>query len=235
MYNDIDNDDYKSLKIYVAFDDSYVEYHSEGDKDKILSIKEYLDMIKPCLSNIMNDHEDEWKIQLSMRINSVNSVGFKDSGDSNKPRIMYTNSDNVFIMIGYETDEFIEKLFKSLLERYQQGLEENTREGSVYVFYSVDLLHYIDLLHYRHHKISLNRGGSHIDSPKWLKNKNATISPKNNDDKCFQYAVTVALNYRKINNHPKEIYSNTPFINRYDWNEIEFLSHTKIGISCSYL
>ena len=34
-------------------------------------------------------------------------------------------------------------------------------------------------------KISLNRGGSYIDSPKWLKNKNATINPKNKDDKCF--------------------------------------------------
>ena len=27
---------------------------------------------------------------------------------------------------------------------------------------------------------------SYIDSPKWLKNKKATINPKNNDDKCFQ-------------------------------------------------
>ena len=34
-------------------------------------------------------------------------------------------------------------------------------------------------------KISLNRGGSYIDSPKWLKNKNAAINPKNKDDKCF--------------------------------------------------
>ena len=34
----------------------------------------------------------------------------------------------------------------------------------------------------------------------------ATINSKNNDEKCFQYAVTVALNYQKINNHPEEIY-----------------------------
>ena len=34
-------------------------------------------------------------------------------------------------------------------------------------------------------KISLNRGGSYIDSPKWLKNKNAAINPKSKDDKCF--------------------------------------------------
>ena len=35
----------------------------------------------------------------------------------------------------------------------------------------------IDLLHYNLHKISLNRGGSDVDSPKWLKNKNLTINP----------------------------------------------------------
>ena len=44
-------------------------------------------------------------------------------------------------------------------------------------------------------KVSLSRGGSYIDSPEWLKKKKATINPKNKDDKYFQYAVTVALNY----------------------------------------
>ena len=28
--------------------------------------------------------------------------------------------------------------------------------------------------------------------------KNATINPKHNDDKCFQCALTVALNYEQI-------------------------------------
>ena len=67
------------------------------------------------------------------------------------------------------------------------------RERSGFVFDSVDLLHY------RVHKISLNRGGSYIDSPEFLKNKRATINPNNNDDKYFQYAITVGLNYQKSN------------------------------------
>ena len=36
----------------------------------------------------------------------------------------------------------------------------------------------IDLLYYKLHKISLNRGGSYIDSPKRLKDKKASINPK---------------------------------------------------------
>ena len=61
--------------------------------------------------------------------------------------------------------------------------------GSEFIFDSVDALHY------NLNKVSLNRGGSYIDSPKWLKSKKATINPKNMDDKCFQYALTVALNH----------------------------------------
>ena len=50
-------------------------------------------------------------------------------------------------------------------------------KGSEFVFDSTDLLHY----HFQ--KIILNRGGSYIDSPKWLKNIKATINLKNNHDK----------------------------------------------------
>ena len=62
-------------------------------------------------------------------------------------------------------------------------------KGSEFIFDSVDLLYC------KFHKISLSRGGSYIDSPKWLKNKTATINPKHNDGKCFQYAITAALHH----------------------------------------
>ena len=74
---------------------------------------------------------------------------------------------------------------------------------------------------------SLSRGGSYIDSPKWLKNKKATINPKNNDDKCFQYALTVALNYEQIKDHPERISNIKLFIDQYNWKEIDFPSHSK--------
>ena len=77
-------------------------------------------------------------------------------------------------------------------------------------------------------KISLNRGGSYIDSPEWIKNKKATINPKNKkDDKCFQYALTVALNHEKIKDHPERISKIKLFIDHYNWNEIDFPSTGK--------
>ena len=57
----------------------------------------------------------------------------------------------------------------------------------------------VDLLYYKCHRISLNWGGWYKDSPKWLKNKKATINSNNdNDEKCFQYAGTVVVNHESI-------------------------------------
>ena len=44
-------------------------------------------------------------------------------------------------MMGSETDEIIKKLFESLLQKYQEGLEESMK-GSGFIFDSVDLLYY---------------------------------------------------------------------------------------------
>ena len=76
-------------------------------------------------------------------------------------------------------------------------------------------------------KISISKGGSYIDSPKWLKDKKSTINSKNNDYECFQYAVTLALNFYKINNHPERISKIKPFIEEYNWKDIDFPSTSK--------
>ena len=75
-------------------------------------------------------------------------------------------------------------------------------------------------LHFKLHKVDLNRGRSYINSPMWLKNKKATINPKNmNDNRYFQYDLTVALNYEKIKNHPERTKNIEPFIDQYSWDE----------------
>ena len=118
---------------------------------------------------------------------------------------MHTKGNNVEIETGSETNEIIEDLFESFLRKYQEGLEESMR-GREFVYDSVDVLYY------NLNKVSLSRDGSYIDSPKWLKHKKATINPKNEDDKCFQYALTVALNYEQIKDHPERISKIKPFL-----------------------
>ena len=85
----------------------------------------------------------------------------------------------------------------------------------------------VNFLYYDFNEISLNRGGSYIDSPKWLKDKKSTINPKNNDDKYFQYVVTLALNFNKIKKDPQRISKIKPFIDQYNWKDIDFPSTSK--------
>ena len=93
--------------------------------------------------------------------------------------------------------------------------------GSSFIFERVDLLYY------HLHKISLNRAGSYIDSPEWLKNKGVTINPKNkNDDECSKYVLTVALYHEEIGSNTERITKIKPFINTYNWKDIKFPSHS---------
>ena len=187
-----------------AFNNNYTQYESKGNKDKILTTSEYLHMIRSYLSDIINDlkTQGEWRIhsgntitehktQGQWKIHLAMAINFIFSKDSDETRTMRTKSDNIEIMMGSETDEIIEELFKSLLKKYQEGLEESMK-GSEFTLDIVDVLYY-DL-----NKISLSRGGSYIDSSEWLKNKKATINPKSNYDKCFQFALAVRSNYQNI-------------------------------------
>ena len=165
---------------------------------------------------MINNHKthEEWTIQLTMQIIFISSL------DTGEFHIMHSKSNNVEILMGIETDDIIKEFFKSLKERYQKGLETKMK-GSQFIFENVDLLYY------HLHRISLNRGGSYIDSPSWIKNKKATINPKSKDNKCLRDAITAALNHEKIKNHPERISNLKPFFDQYNWKDIEFPSQSK--------
>ena len=77
---------------------------------------------------------------------------------------MHTKSDNIEIMMGSETDEIREETSESLLQRHQERLEQSMK-GNEFIF---DIA---DVLYHNLNKISLNRDGSYIDSPKCWKTK----------------------------------------------------------------
>ena len=106
---------------------------------------------------------------------------------------MHSKNDNIEIMINDEADEVFE-LFDLLKNRYQNNLE--SIKGSEFV------LDYVHLLYYKCHNINPNCNRSYIDSPDWIKTKKTTINPINKKDKCFQYTVTVVLNYEEMKKDP---------------------------------
>ena len=134
---------------------------------------------------------------------------------------MHTRSDNEEFMNGSDTDEIIKGPFESFLQKYEENLQEKMK-GSDFEFDGVNFLYY------DFNKISINRSGSYIDSPKWLKNKKSIINPKNNDYQYFQYAVvTLALNLDRIISHPERISKIKHFIEQYNWKDIDFPSTSK--------
>ena len=213
--NVVDDDYYKPILVKSSFKDNYKYYESRGDKDKKLSVKQYLYKIMPYLSDLINDHKairnesNEWKIQINMHVNFISS---KDTGEI---CTIFVWSDNEEIRPGNETDDIIKGLLNSFLNNYQK---EDTvlREGSGFVFESVDLLSYT------FHKTSLKRGKSCIKSFEWVLRKRAVINKKNKDNRCFQYSITAALNHQNIENHPERISNIKTFINQYNWEGINF-------------
>ena len=163
-------------------------------------------MIRPYLVDMINNHKNqsEWKIQLTMAINFISS-----KPDSNETRIMHTKSNNTEIMIGSDTNDVIEELYKSLLDKNQENLEEKM-SGSEFVFDAVNLFYY------HLNKISLNRGTSYIPTFKWLDNKKATINPKNDDNNCCIYSFVITQDHKQIKDHPERISNIMLHINKYN-------------------
>ena len=68
--NENDDDYYKTILVKSSFDEGYKEYESRGDKNKTLSIEQYLNKIMQHLKELINNHKaikissNEWKIQL---------------------------------------------------------------------------------------------------------------------------------------------------------------------------
>ena len=211
----IDKDHYKPTLVKSGYNGNYAQYESKGDK--ILTLKGYLALIEKYLRELINYYKNkgEWKVQL---IAEINFISLKPGSD--ETRTMHTRSDNIEITIGNDNDDITEEFFKSFIQKYEENLQNKVR-GSDFEFDGVNFSYY------DFNEISLNRGGSYIDFPKWLKDKKSTINPKNNDDKCFQYAITLALNLDKINRDPQRISKIKPFINQYNWKDIDFLPTNK--------
>ena len=68
------------------------------------------------------------------------AINFISSKDSDETRTIHKKSHNTEIMTSSETDDIIKKHFVSILQKYQEGLEENIRGSK---FFLTVLIYYI--------------------------------------------------------------------------------------------
>ena len=147
-------------------------------------------------------------------------VKFMCITEKEKSRTFYVNSDNEEIRSTDNTNDAINKLIESFLSNYQKE-KQVLRNISDYTYDSVDMLG----IHF--HDIKLKRGKSYLESPKRSADKKVAIRPKNTkDNKCFESAITVALNHREISKNPQRISKIRPHINKYNWKDIDFPAGT---------
>ena len=172
---------------------NYIEYKSKGDRYENLSPKEYLDVIRPYLTDLINEHKPtaelnntnnsnnekndraEWKIQLVMQNNFISDKDFEDTCT------IYSASKPVEIFMGSDTENIIDTLFNTILNRIQEAMETSNERGSGFTHDNVGLLYY----HFQ--RIDITRAESYIVSPDWIASKKTTINPKNEkDNECFK-------------------------------------------------
>ena len=115
---------------------NYIEYGSNCDKNRDLSLDEYLNKTESYLRNIIINLQNlnARKIQLTITINFISS---KEAGEE---RVMHPNSNNIIFTPYCDANDVIDKLFKSLCSKYQNTLETSMK-GRNFILDSVQLMY----------------------------------------------------------------------------------------------
>ena len=65
-----EEDYYKPVRVDNFYSNNYIECESNGDRNKTLSIKEYLQIIRPCLKDIINNLKKKQYMENSINISN---------------------------------------------------------------------------------------------------------------------------------------------------------------------
>ena len=151
MFKELDSDYYKLIKTDGGFagrNNNYIEYASKGDRYENLSPKEYLNVIRPYVRDLINEHKPTVELNNNNSNNNnnnnnsnSNSNNNNNSSNSNSNRAewkiqltmrnscistksfeetctIYTKSEPVEIFMGSNTEDVIDNFFNTLLQRF---------------------------------------------------------------------------------------------------------------------
>ena len=181
--------------------------HYEIQNRTSTSPTDFLNNTRDLVTNFFRDNPNtKFQITLNFVVTKVDASGAvvseEETGRSSKQEPVYSVTD---------VDEVYDRMKDKIIESFASYM----RNGSGWQLKKVVKLTIT--------KSRLNplRGSSHIPLPNKIKNTKALINPKNNDDQCFKYAVTRALNpvTRDAERISKELKEQTK---KYNWDGIEF-------------
>ena len=144
LFKEFDRDYYKPIRTDDGFAgrrNNCIEYKSKGDRYENLSPKEYLEIIGPYLKDLINDHKPidesndesnddddddddddntdhaEGKVQLSMQNSCISTRNFEETCT------IYSKSEPLEILMCSDTEDVIDTLFNTLLQKFQHAQE----------------------------------------------------------------------------------------------------------------
>ena len=83
-----------------------------------------------------NNNCAEWKIQLTMQNSCISTRSFEET------HTLYTKSEPVEIFMGSNTEDVNDRLFNTLLQKFQNVQETSNERASEFILDSVELLYY---------------------------------------------------------------------------------------------
>ena len=92
-----------AVRVSNFWSKNYIECKSNDDRNKTLSVEEYLNKIRPYLKDIINNLKKSGTCKIHLTIKNV----FISSINNDEERVMHSKSDNIKIMINDEADEVI--------------------------------------------------------------------------------------------------------------------------------
>ena len=172
------------IKEASAFKDFTNQYVINGVP--FYDAKTFLKGAEPVMVNIMNTNRNiKVKLYFNCEMRKLDTQGFSGT----KPFAFHSKGNKIILD---ETDVY--EIYQEMIDEIEEEIQKvEEAVGSGWVFVKVVSL----VLHVS--KWDPVKAGSYMELPPSLKNKQAIINMKNEDDKCFMWGVLRALNPKDKN------------------------------------
>ena len=110
----------------------------------------------------------------------------------------------------------IKKTFIDASIEIEKQIEDFIKRGSQWMLKEVTDM-YLKIVPY----FAFN-GSSYLALPDWINKKHCVINIKNNDDRCFEYAVLCGQNIKEIKQHPERVSNYDKYLDTLNFDNINF-------------
>ena len=202
----VENDDDESSTSESAFKKMLLtkEWRIRGATDILSLMAKYHDALKRALISILIKHAVKMFIIVEVTMVRKDQYGIKE-----RKKTYFHGSTRILLRASQ-----IPEMLQSSTAKMNESFDEFLRDGSGWILESIDYLRLYTAEYAPMH------GNRYIPTPKAIVNKHAIINIKNEDDKCFEYAIIASQHYKEIDDrtHPCQPNQYTKWIGKYNFD-----------------